>query len=464
MALVDLKTKLNQFRGKNAPNNPYQKSGKRDTDLESNVDINTSPDRKKLSDTIDGEGRQILGQSISTGTSTFLKGLKKFGVDIPIENNYENSIKRDSIFTGNPATATLNRAAQGFETIRSSVKNFSNNPLKSINNLANIDQEAKLVEYRSKAYGKFKNYGSQGKDIISRGSEHRKVSRTFEGPVKGDKGTSNVNRTNMTRYGTTEPEKTEGLIPFRFKDVLNDKLIVFDAILSGITDTITPEYSSEKYIGRPESVYVYQGVGRSVSFTFDVYPSTRQEMPVLWEKLNYLVGLCYPNWVDSPYAGVQVEDINPITMVSPICELTIGDMYNETPGYLSSLTMTVQDGTTWEFEENLKLPHYIQVAVEFVYIGKYLPNAKGKHFELNWLVDSGDKMGTYIAGTEDRVGSEGSAVNSNIEYVNRIKEYDWINPTLRRNQKSTKETSEALTGDASEAYQDPFGDLKKFGY
>ena len=281
MALVDLKTKLNQFRGKNGVNNPYEKGKSVETSLESNVDIKTNPDRKKLSDTVDGEGRQILGQSISTGTSTFLKGLKKFGVDIPIENNYENSIKRDSIFTGNPATATLNRAAQGFETIRSSVKNFSNNPLKSINNLANIDQEAKLVEYRSKAYGKFKNYGSQGKDIISRGSEHRKVSRTFEGPVKGDKGTSNVNRTNMTRYGTTEPEKTEGLIPFRFKDVLNDKLIVFDAILSGITDTITPEYSSEKYIGRPESVYVYQGVGRSVSFTFDVYPMTRQEMPVL---------------------------------------------------------------------------------------------------------------------------------------------------------------------------------------
>ena len=62
----------------------------------------------------------------ATACACGMKGLKKFGVDIPIENNYENSIKRDSIFTGNPATATLNRAAQGFETIRSSVKNFSN--------------------------------------------------------------------------------------------------------------------------------------------------------------------------------------------------------------------------------------------------------------------------------------------------------------------------------------------------
>ena len=435
MALVDLKSKLNQFRGENTPNNPYQKSGKRDTDLESNVDINTNPDRKQLSDTVSDENRNNI--PISSGLDTLLKGLKKFGIlDVPIESKYENTIKTDAIFYGRPFLNQLNNINKGFQSIKKSVKNFSDDPFKSISDLSNIDQEQKLREYRSKAYGKFRNYGNQGKDIISRGSEHRKVSRAFEGPVKGDKGTSNVNRTNMTRYGTTEPEKTEGLIPFRFKDVLNDKLIVFDAILSGITDTISPEYSSERYIGRPESVYVYQGVQRSVGFTFDVYPMTRQELPVIWEKLNYLVGLCYPNWVDSPYAGVQVADINPITMVSPICELTIGDMYNGTPGYLSSLTMTVQDGTTWEFEENLKLPHYIQVTVEFVYIGKYLPNAKGKHFELNWLVDSGDKMGTYIAGTDDVYDGDdaGTISDSNIGYVNRIKKYDWINPTLKRNQ------------------------------
>ena len=422
MALVDLKSKLNQFRGENNPNNPYQKSGKRDTDLESNVDINTNPERKNLSDTVDGEGRQILGQSISTQASTFLKGLKQFGVDIPIENKYENTIKRDVFIEDRPFLQGIRNAANAFETTRKAVKGFSDNPLKSISSLANIDQEQKLIEYRSKAYKGFKNYGSQGSRVIG---TDRNVADTFEGPIKGGTKSSNVNKTNLIEYGALERnlDKQEGLIPFRFKDVLNNKILSFDAILSGITDTITPDYSSEKYIGRPESVYVYQGVQRSVSFTFDVYPMTRQEMPVLWEKLNYLVGLCYPNWVDSPYAGS--EQTNAITMVSPICELTIGDMYNKTPGYLSGITMTVQDGTTWEYEENLKLPHYVQVAVEFVYIGRYLPNAKGKHFELNWLSDnSGDGSGTFpVKGGQPVVGvspdrSPGQADGG----------YEWINP------------------------------------
>ena len=439
MALVELKTKLNQFRGKDGVNNPYEKGKSVETLLESNVDINTSPERKNLSDTVDGEGRQILGQSISTQASTFLKGIKQFGIGgeigafaSSIENNYENSIKRDAIFYGgNTVVNQLNKANQTFQSVKKSVKGFSDNPLKSIKNLANIDQEAKLIEYRSKAYGKFKNYGSQGSSVIG---TDRKVAEVFEGPIKGGTKSSNVNKTNMIAYGDYNNEddlqKQEGLIPFRFKDVLNNKILSFDAILSGITDTIAPEYSSERYIGRPESVYVYQGVQRSVGFTFDVYPMTRQELPVIWEKLNYLVGLCYPNWVDSPYAGS--EQTNAITMVSPICELTIGDVYNNTPGYLSGLTMTIQDGTTWEYEENLQLPHYIQVAVEFVYIGKYLPNSKGKHFELNWLSDnSGDGSGTFpVKGGQSVVGvspdrSPGQADGG----------YEWINPDNRQDRR-----------------------------
>jgi len=156
-------------------------------------------------------------------------------------------------------------------------------------------------------------------------------------------------------------------------------------------------------------------------------------MPVIWEKLNYLVGLCYPNWVDSPYAGS--EETNAITMVSPICELTIGDMYNNTPGYLSGVTMTIQDGTTWEYEENLKLPHYVQVAVEFTYIGKYLPNAKGKHFELNWLKENQliQKFGTYGTDfTESDFENNGEAVSSGVQ---RNDKYRWITPENRQDRK-----------------------------
>ena len=77
----------------------------------------------------------------------------------------------------------------------------------------------------------------------------------------------------MTPYG--EEGKDTDLIDFYFKDIYNDKHIRFSALLSGISDTITPEYASERFLGRPDNVYIYQGVSRAISFSFDVYPTTR---------------------------------------------------------------------------------------------------------------------------------------------------------------------------------------------
>ena len=128
----------------------------------------------------------------------------------------------------------------------------------------------------------------------------------------------------------------------------------------------------------------------------------------MWEKINYLVGLCYPNWTDSPYSTSNQS----LTMVSPITNLTIGDVYNETPGYLGNVSVNIQDNTTWEIEQNLELPQYVQISCEFIYIGKYLPNAKGKHFELNWLNDTDSKSGTF---TEENK-------------VDRKEEYNWVSP------------------------------------
>ena len=56
---------------------------------------------------------------------------------------------------------------------------------------------------------------------------------------------------------------------------------------------------------------------------------------------------------------------------------------------ISSLTYTVQDQTTWE-TEFAKLPKYLQVAVNYIYIGKRLPSSTSKHFEVDWVEDEYD--------------------------------------------------------------------------
>ena len=87
-------------------------------------------------------------------------------------------------------------------------------------------------------------------------------------------------------------------------------------------------------------------------------------------------------------------------MVTPFVELTIGDLFVDTPGILGSLTHTVDDATTWEIDQGLQFPHFISVACTFKHIGKYIPVTTGKHYDLSWyksgnLRDGNKPVGIY---------------------------------------------------------------------
>ena len=184
-------------------------------------------------------------------------------------------------------------------------------------------------------------------------------------------------------------------IPLVFNDVYNKKAIAFRAIVGDITDTITPEWSENTYVGRPVGTANYKGVGRTIGFDFQVYPKTKQEFPVLLEKVNYLVGQCYPN-LDSH-----------LRQTGPIIQLTLGDILNRQLGYLTGVTVTFPSDSTWETDPGLRFTKLINVGVEFSHIGGYVPVATGKHYGLPWLRGSSyDKNGPKFTNYPNRVGTE----------------------------------------------------------
>ena len=193
------------------------------------------------------------------------------------------------------------------------------------------------------------------------------------GIVKGDKKSSNVDKINiMPIIDEFDERRTDvkDFVKFRFKDMTNNRYVIFRAILDGISDSITPDYGEEKYIGSPDKVYVYQGADRSVSFNFSIYPKTKQELPILIQKLDYLVGLCYPSYTEQEF------------MKTPFIALTLGDMFNEAPGILRGLTITVEENSTWELDDGLQFPHFIKAACEFQYIGSSKLSTSARHYEL----------------------------------------------------------------------------------
>ena len=192
----------------------------------------------------------------------------------------------------------------------------------------------------------------------------------LDGPTKkGIKNAYHGDKVSLLPYGVNETDLD--LVKFQFYDKVNKKFIVFRATVSGLTDTISPEWGSEKYIGRADSVHVYKGAERSLSFGFTIAPTTKQELFTLWEKLNYLTGLTYPTY-------------NNARMVAPWIEFTFGHMYKGVPGFIESLSYSIPDNAPYEID-GIELPKVIEATMGFKYVGKNLQTMQGKHFDLPWL-------------------------------------------------------------------------------
>lgn len=199
-----------------------------------------------------------------------------------------------------------------------------------------------------------------------------------------------IDRINALDYGEDYEQAIGGVvrdtIPFKFYHINTGKWIIFRATISGINESVSPEWNSKKYIGRADKFYTYSGAERSLSFSFKVAINSPKEMAPIWRKLNYLTGLCYPNYVPAGNAGSY--------MVAPFVRLTIGDLYNDLPGIMQSLNFTIPDDINWEIRDTetdpqgnqiSMLPHVIDISVGFNIIGRQLYSSTSKFFDAHFI-------------------------------------------------------------------------------
>jgi len=202
--------------------------------------------------------------------------------------------------------------------------------------------------------------------------EHALINRGFADPGN-ILGTATNSTTTAYKGGLSMKSPAESgeikdnkydLIPFIFYDIKNDHSLVFRATLKDISDNITPDWGEYNYVGNPQTYHIYKRTTRELSFTFTIYTETENELRWNWLKLNRFVGMAYPSFTSAQ------------RMVGPFLRLTIGDMFNRVPGFLTNITVTVDVNTPWEinlFPEDdahlAKLPHVVDCAVTYKIIG-----------------------------------------------------------------------------------------------
>ena len=186
-----------------------------------------------------------------------------------------------------------------------------------------------------------------------------------------------IDKVNASEINVSNNEnQLKDLIKFRFQTLDNKTGLptttTFRAFLTNYSDSHQAQWNAKRYTGRGENFYTYQGHDRTVSFNFKVAAQTHQEMAPLYRKLNFLLSSLYPDY--TPGTGF---------MRGNITTLTIGDLFYNTPGILTSLNLTVNDNYPWEIALNdpelgtsndmQEVPQIIDVAVEFKPILEILP-------------------------------------------------------------------------------------------
>lgn len=154
----------------------------------------------------------------------------------------------------------------------------------------------------------------------------------------------NTTSDNLNYQGILDDENFEDVdfITLKFKSIPTGKVSYFRSTISGLSETFSPEWESNKFVGNPFSYYTYSGIERSVSFNFTVFSLSAREHKRSWQRLNFLSSLTYP----------QGYYENSTAIKPPLIEFTLGDMYKRKASFIQSLSFSVDDTYPWNISND----------------------------------------------------------------------------------------------------------------
>ena len=101
-------------------------------------------------------------------------------------------------------------------------------------------------------------------------------------------------------------------------------------------DSYSADWASQKFSGRAENLYNYQGFDRSINLSWTVAAQSKKELMPMYKKLNYLASVCAPSYSDDGY------------MRGNLISLTVGGYLYEQVGIMKGIQYTVPMESPWE--------------------------------------------------------------------------------------------------------------------
>ena len=186
-------------------------------------------------------------------------------------------------------------------------------------------------------------------------------------------------------------EASDGM-PFYFKDLRDNSYIFFRAYLEGITENVTPTWSSVNYIGRSEPVYNYERGEREISFTLKLVAQTKFELYSIYEKMDVLTSLCYPQYVGTDDYGNRMKP--------PLTRFRMGEMFGNTNsellGFIKSLSYSVENSSTYETDPGFRVPRHVNATIGYQVIHNSRPSNLTNFYGINGTDNTSNLFGIEV--------------------------------------------------------------------
>tara|TARA_R110002074_G_scaffold21930_2_gene67620 strand:- start:95 stop:1912 length:1818 start_codon:yes stop_codon:yes gene_type:complete len=225
---------------------------------------------------------------------------------------------------------------------------------------------------------------------IAKGIKSRPMGRDLKPIKSGDKMTiapmikGTTDDLTFEKLNVEIEEEKNGM-PFYFKDLRDNTYIFFRAYIDGLTENISPNWEPTNYLGRSESVYVYSRSERDISFNLKLFAHTPSELDSIYQKMNRLTSLCYPEYAKDTVGSTTNEEGETVfagnalqRMKPPLTKFRLGELFgsknNELMGFIKSLSYTYPQESTWETKQGKRVPKYILVAISYQVIHMKVPS------------------------------------------------------------------------------------------
>ena len=116
--------------------------------------------------------------------------------------------------------------------------------------------------------------------------------------------------------------------------------------------------------------------------TLKLYAQTKNELDRIYEKMDRLTSLCYPQYINEGKTGYGTR------MKPPLTKLRYGELYgktnNELMGYIKSLSYVVEQSSPYETETGKRVPKYVLATIGYQVIHDEAPSLDTKFYGINY--------------------------------------------------------------------------------